>query len=108
MRGERASGRSLRGEDRLAAAFAEERQGVVGQVELGADAAAERGLRERDREAALGGVVDERAARRGSCGGTRSGRPRREVEPRPGGLRARRSAAWYSEPSSESSGSPAR
>ena len=53
-----------RGKDRLAAAFAEERQRVVGQVELGADAARDRGLRERDREAALGDVVDERAARR--------------------------------------------
>ena len=97
-----------RGEDRAAAAFAEERQRVVGQVELGADACGERGLGERDREASLGDVVDERAARRdrverpdqlGLVARGRAGL---------GGLRARRRAAWYSEPSNESSGSPAR
>src|SRR4051794_11198648 len=40
------------GDDGLAAALAEERAVVVGQVELGADPGEERRLRERDREAA--------------------------------------------------------
>ena len=43
--------------------FAEERRGIVGQVEPRADPGVERRLGERDREAALGDVVDEREQR---------------------------------------------
>ena len=48
-------------DDRLAAALAEPGARVVGQLELGAEAGVDRGLGERDREPALGHVVQERA-----------------------------------------------
>jgi hypothetical protein len=47
------------GEERTAAALAKQRQRIVGEVELGADAAGDRGLCECDREAPFGHVVDE-------------------------------------------------
>ena len=83
MRGQSRS--ELEREDRLAAAFAEERQGVVRQIELGADSACDRSLRQRHRETAFGRVVDERAARGGFVEVADELRFRREVERRPAG-----------------------
>src|SRR5205823_14228391 len=53
-------------DDRLAAAFAEEHDRVVGKLQPGADPAPKSRLREADREPALGGVVRQREERSGA------------------------------------------
>src|SRR5439155_2434112 len=66
----------------LPAAFAEERELVVRQRELGADAAPERRLGERDREAAAAGVVGEREQGRRAPEEPDERRPGAQVERR--------------------------
>ena len=90
------------GDDRAAAALAEERERVVGQLELGADPGVERGLGEADREPAVGDVVRQRQERGGLPEEAdrapprprgRAGRARRRARRRAPGTRSRRTRA---------------
>ena len=93
-------------DDRLAAALAEPGDSVVRELHARSDAREERRLGERDREAALGGVVRareegaERARKRTKAASATSfGSAGRPAGPP-------RNRAWYSEPSRRSSGEP--